>query len=212
MPLIFKEQFIDDCKIGIWEIKENYEELIKGVHLFPGEKQRLDGFRSDARKTEFLSVRTLLKTLINTSGPIQYNERSKPYLEHCPYNLSISHSQNITAIMVSKTKKIGIDLEFMSHKITRVQHKFINEQEYITKDPSRSSYHLYIHWCAKEALYKICDKQDINFRQNLTIEPFEPKEFGIITGWVDNIHWHDKFILNYFTINNYVVVYCCKNA
>lgn len=212
MPLIFKEQFKDDCEMGIWEIKESYKELMAEVHLFPGEKQRIDGFRSEARKVEFLSVRLLLKTLINTCGPIQYNERSKPFLEHCPYNLSISHSQNITSIVVSQSKKVGIDLEFMSHKISKVQHKFINENEHITADNTKKSYHLYIHWCAKEALYKICDKQDINFRQNLTIEPFEPMEYGIITGWVDNIHWHDKFILNYFTINNYVVVYCSKNS
>jgi len=212
MPLILKERFEDDCELGIWEIKEGYDELMAGVHLFPGERKRLDNFKSEARKIEFLSVRTLLKALINTCGPIVYNQNSKPYLEHCPYKISISHSKNITAIMVSKTKKLGIDLEFMSHKIAKVQHKFINEHEYITQNAGNRSYHLYIHWCAKEALYKICDKQDINFRQNLTIEPFEPQDCGIITGWVDNIHWHDKFELNYFTINNYVVVYCCKKT
>lgn len=212
MPLIFKEQYNDDCELGIWEIKESYEELMAIVHLFPGEKERIKHFRSEARKIEFLSVRALLKSLINTCGPIQYNENNKPYLEHCPYNISISHSQNITSIMISKSKKLGIDLEFMSHKIYKVQHKFINDQEFITSDPAKKSYHLYIHWCAKEALYKICDKQEINFRQNLTIEPFEPQEYGIINGWVHNIYWHDKFELNYFTINNYVVVYCCKKA
>lgn len=211
MPLIFKEQFDDDCELGIWEIKESYDELLAEVYLFPGEKERLDGFRSDARKVEFLSVRVLLKKLINTCGPIQYNEKNKPFLEHSPYNLSISHSQNITAIMISRTKKIGIDLEFMSHKITRLQHKFINQNEYITTNKNNKSHHLYIHWCAKEALYKICDKQDINFKESLTIEPFEPQEFGIINGWVNNIYWHDKFELNYFMINNYVIVYCCKN-
>jgi 4'-phosphopantetheinyl transferase len=212
MPIIFKEQFEGDCEIGIWEINESYNNLLSMVYLFPGEEEKLNNYRSEARKIEFLSVRVLLKNLIDTCGPISYNYRRKPYLEHCPYNLSISHSQNITAIMIGKTKKIGIDLEFMSHKITKIQHKFINENEYITNDSSKRSFHLYIHWCAKEALYKICDKQDINFLQNLTIEPFEPQDFGLITGWVDNIHWHDKFELKYFTINNYVVVYCCKNT
>jgi 4'-phosphopantetheinyl transferase len=212
MPIIFKEQFKDDCEIGIWEIKESYNELLSEIYLFPGEEVKLNSYRSEARKIEFLSVRVLLKKLIDTSGPISYNYKRKPYLEHSPYKLSISHSRNITAIMIGKTKKIGIDLEYMSHKITKIQHKFINENEYITSDPLKKCFHLYIHWCAKEALYKICDKQDINFLQNLTIEPFEPQNYGIITGWVDNIHWHDKFELDYFTINNYVVVYCCKNT
>jgi 4'-phosphopantetheinyl transferase len=212
MPIIFKERFEGDCELGIWEIKENYEELLSQIYLFPGESEKLAAYRSEARKIEFLSVRVLLKDLIDTSGPILYNHQRKPYLEHSPYKISISHSKNITAVMTGKTKKMGIDLEYMSHKISKIQHKFINANEYITSDINKRSFHLYVHWCAKEALYKICDKQDINFLQNLTIEPFEPMECGIITGWVDNVHWHDKFELNYFTINNYVVVYCCKNA
>jgi 4'-phosphopantetheinyl transferase len=212
MPLIFKEKFQGDCLFGIWEINETYEELASVVHLFPGEKERLFGFTSEARKIEFLSVRILLKALIGVCGPIVYSDHKKPYLHQSNYRISVSHSKKLTSIMLSKTKKIGIDLEYMSHKISKVQHKFINEDEYITSDESKKKYHLYIHWCAKEALFKICDKQDINFRRNLTIEPFEPSEYGIIYGWVDNKFWHDKFELNYFTINNYVVVYCYKNT
>jgi 4'-phosphopantetheinyl transferase EntD len=212
MPLILKEKFEEDCLFGIWEITETYKELQAEVHLFPGERERLNKFRSDARKVEFLSVRILLKALIGVCGPIVYNDQNKPYLHQMESRISISHSRNLTSIILSKSKKIGIDLEYMSHKISKVQQKFINEDEYITSDEANKKYHLYIHWCAKEALFKICDKQDINFKKNLTIEAFEPKEYGIIYGWVDNEYWHDKFELNYFTINNYVVVYCCKNT
>jgi 4'-phosphopantetheinyl transferase EntD len=212
MPLILKEKFEKDCLFGIWEITETYEELLAEVHLFPGERERLNKFRSDARKVEFLSVRILLKALIGVCGPIVYSDQNKPYLHQMESRISISHSRNLTSIILSKSKKIGIDLEYMSHKISKVKHKFINEDEYITSDEANQKYHLYIHWCAKEALFKICDKQDINFKKNLTIEAFEPKDCGIIYGWVDNEYWHDKFELIYFTINNYVVVYCCKNT
>jgi 4'-phosphopantetheinyl transferase len=211
MPLIFNEKLEGDCLMGIWEIRERYEELFEQVHLFPGEREKLFAYQSEARKLEFLSVRVLLKTLIGICGPIIYNDRNKPFILHNDFRISISHSQNITAIMLSKTARMGIDLEYMSHKIERIEHKFINEHEKITTDKTIRDYHLYIHWCAKESLYKVCDKQDINFKKNLTIEPFEPMEYGVIVGWVDNIHWHDKFELRYFTINNYVVVYCCKN-
>ncbi|MBA7533795.1 hypothetical protein ES705_26039 [subsurface metagenome] len=212
MPLIFKEKFQGDCLFGIWEIKETYEDLLSEVHLFPGERERLLGFRSGARKIEFLSVRILLKALIGICGPIVYSDNNKPYLHQSEYRISISHSRTLTSIMLSKTKKVGIDLEYMSHKISKIQHKFINDDEYITPDPLKQKYHLYIHWCAKEALYKVCDKQDINFKKNLTIESFEPQDVGIIYGWVDNKFWHDKFELDYFTINKFVVVYCCKKS
>ncbi len=210
MSLILKETFQDDCLFGIWEIQETYDELLSQIHLFPGEKERLMGFGSEARQIEFLSVRVLLKNLIGVSGPIVYNDQRKPYLHQSDFRLSISHSRTLTAIMISKSKKIGLDLEYMSHKISEIEHRFINDDEYITDIPEKRRYHLYIHWCAKEALYKLCDKQDISFKKNLTIEPFEPDEYGIITGWIDNKFWHDKFQLNYFSINNYIVVYCCK--
>lgn len=212
MPLIFKEIFKEDCLLGIWEIQESFEELFSGVQLHAGEKERLFGFRSDARKLEFLSVRILLKSLIGVCGPIVYSHRQKPFLQQSNYRISITHSRKLTALMLSKTKKVGIDLEYMSHKISKVAHKFINDNEFITTDEDQKKYHLYIHWCAKEALYKLCDKQEINFLQNLTIEPFNPADYGVINGWVDNKFWHDKFELYYFSINNYIVVYTCKNA
>jgi 4'-phosphopantetheinyl transferase len=211
MPIILKEKFLDDCVFGIWEIRESCDELFSKVHLFPGEPERFAGFKSDARKIEFLSVRVLMKELIGVCGPIVYSDRNKPYLHQSEYRISISHSRTLTAIMISKTKKIGLDLEYMSHKIGKIRHRFINKDEYITRNPLKQKFHLYIHWCAKEALYKICDKQDINFKKNLTIEPFEPHNIGKITGWVENRFWHDNFDMYYFTINNYVVVYCCKN-
>lgn len=211
MPLILREKFEDDCEFGIWEIQENLEDILSQVHLYPGERERFDSFMSTARKVEFLSVRILLKELAGDQvGPIVYSDKRKPYLHQSDYRISISHSRNLTGMLLSKKKKIGLDLEFMSHKIGDIENRFINEDEVIIREPGRRKYHLYIHWCAKEALYKICDKQDINFKKNLTIEPFEPEDFGIIYGWVDNKYWHDKFLLNYFTINNYVVVYCCK--
>jgi hypothetical protein len=67
-----------------------------------------------------------------------------------------------------------------------------------------------LHWCAKEALYKICDKVDINFVTNLKIEPFKPKEKGLIAGVVNNSYMNEKFTLNYFTLKNYAVVWCYK--
>ena len=162
MPLIFKEKFQGDCLFGIWEISETFEELLSEVHLFPGEREKLFKFRSDARKVEFLSVRILLKALIGVCGPIVYSDLKKPYLHQSDLRISISHSKNLTSIMLSNSKKIGIDLEYMSHRISKVQHKFINDDEFITSEESKQKYHLYIHWCAKEALFKICDKQDIN--------------------------------------------------
>ena len=210
MGLILKKSVEEDCLLGVWEINEDFETLFKQVKLLPDEITTLDGFLSPQRKLEWLSVRVLINNLLEKDCSIVYNKQRKPFLACKTHNISISHSKNLTSILVSKGKRVGIDLEFMSHQIDHISSKFINEKEEITSDPELKRLHLYIHWCAKEALYKICDKQDINFKLNLTIRPFPIKFEGKLVGLLDNKYGHDLFSLNYFLIDSYVVVWCCK--
>ena len=155
-------------------------------------------------------MRVLLRNLTEKKEKIIYNARRKPFLESGSYFISISHSFHYTSILLSKNKRVGLDLEYMSHRISTIAHKFINDQEFITDDPDNKRYHLYIHWCAKEALYKICDKQDINFKQNLTITPFQFSESGEIEGTVTNKFGTEKFAIHYFRRDKYTVAWCAK--
>jgi len=210
MPLIYNQLVYDDCHLGIWELNESYEEMHSRIHFFEGEEEKLKNYKSSFRQLEWMSVRRLLREIKGVPTQIIYNDQRKPFLLNSNEHISISHSRDLTGILLSRNRKIGLDLEYMVQNIEKVAHKFMNEDEYLVQDPVRRNTHLYIHWCAKEALYKLCDKQDINFRKNLTIEPFEPEGCGEIMGWVDNKFWHDKFLLRYFTIKNYIVVYCFK--
>jgi 4'-phosphopantetheinyl transferase EntD len=211
MGIISKNHLQEDCVLGIWEITESFQELYDSLTLSTEDEQRLFSFKSAGRRLEWLSVRKLLQTLTNdTKARITYDKNRKPFLYDQSYNVSISHSHNITAILLSKNRRVGLDLEYMSHRISNVAFKFINENEFITDDEKYKRYHLYIHWCAKEALYKICDKQDINFKQNLTILPFQQKESGLITGIVNNRYITEEFPVHYFRTGNYVTAWCCK--
>ena len=99
----------------------------------------------------------------------------------------------------------------MSSNIAAIAFKFINRKEKISKDSDNRRYHLYIHWCAKEALYKICDKEGISLRKNITIEPFELKESGEIKGEVHTDKINERFDLHYFKYDNYAIVWTKKN-
>ena len=63
---------------------------------------------------------------------ITYNADNKPFINGGSANISISHSRSLTAILVSPDKRVGIDLEYMSGKISRLGHKFMNERERLT--------------------------------------------------------------------------------
>ena len=210
MGIVLRENINGDCILGVWEIVESYDDLYSRLKLEEEEIETLNNFKSQSRKLEWLSVRVLINELTGKESRIIYNAERKPFLKGNSFFISISHSMNLTSIFISRTKRVGIDLEQMSHKINELGFKFINEQELITSDPEKRLYHLYIHWCGKEALYKICDKQDINFRENLTIFPFSPKDEGMIKGRVLNINGVEDFTLYYKKYKDYSIVWTCK--
>ncbi|HEX3010175.1 MAG TPA: 4'-phosphopantetheinyl transferase superfamily protein [Bacteroidales bacterium] len=210
MGIVKNEQVAPDCLLGMWEIKEDFNTLYSKVRLGKEEISTLDSFKNYSRKVEWLSVRVLLNEMTQKSSKIVYNEEHKPFLDDNSYNISISHSYRLTSVLLSKNKRVGIDLEYMTHRIRNIAHKFINEDEVISSDPSIESLHLYVHWCAKEALYKICDKNNINFKTNLTVRPFLLESRGLITGVHHDENIYEEYPMNYIIQDNYVIVHCCK--
>ncbi len=210
MGLIINKNTESDCQLGIWKITETLDDLRSRLNLCPEDAEKLERFTFVPRKLEWLSVRVLLNEMTQKDLSIYYNGNRKPFIKGNSYNISISHSRDLTSILLSREKMVGIDLEFMSHRISNLAYKFINDKEYVINDSELKKYHLYIHWCAKEALYKICDKRDINFKENLTIEPFQPLEKGQLTGWVKNKRRNEPFNLKYFSMGNYIIVWTSK--
>ncbi len=210
MGVILKRDISEGCRLGFWEITEDYEELLSKLTLDTEEVGKLESFKNLNRKLEWLSVRALANDLTGMRSRIIYNEARKPFLLDNSYNLSISHSNRLTSILIGRYQRVGIDTEYMSHRISRIADRFIHREEVITENPDLVKYHLYIHWCAKEALYKICDKQHINFKKNIRIDPFEPADRGEITGTVDNIKGIDNYRLTYMRMDEYITVWCHK--
>lgn len=211
MGCITKHYLNEFSILGVWKIEEDLDTLMNLVVLDNDEKKKYKGFSSNSRKLEFLSVRALLSELIGKDARIVYNKNNKPFLKDGSRFISISHSHKLTAILLSTNEKVGIDLEYMRTNIAAIAFKFLNRKEKVTKEYDDHKYHLYIHWCAKEALYKICDKESISIRKNITIEPFMVKESGEIKGQVQTDKINESFDLYYSKYDNYAIVWTKKN-
>lgn len=196
--------------LGLWETTEDYDTLKSYLDLERYDAKILESYRNYDRKLEFLSVRTLLTCMLDSSARIIYNGDRKPFLKDRSFNISITHSNHLTSILLSKKRRVGIDVEYMSTKINKIANKFIHPDEYITEDSESRNYHLYVHWCAKEVLYKLCDQANLNFRENLIIEPFEISDEGGINGKVITEDHSEDFDLHFFKFNNYIIVWCCE--
>jgi 4'-phosphopantetheinyl transferase len=206
------KHFLNEYSIlGVWKIEEELDSLFKSVVLDTDEKKRYKSFRSNSRKLEFLSVRALLFELLGKETRIVYNKNNKPFLKDGSHFISISHSHKLTAILLSTNEKVGIDLEYMNINISAFAFKFMNRKEKVNKDPENRKYHLYVHWCAKEALYKICDKEGISIRNNITIEPFKLMQSGELKGKVHTEKIKESFDHFYTRYDNYAIVWTKKN-
>lgn len=211
MGCITKHYLNEFSILGVWKIEEDLNTLMELVSLDIDEKKKYKTFSSNSRKLEYLSVRALLSELIGRETKIVYNKNNKPFLNDGSRFISISHSHKLTAILLSTNEKVGIDLEYMSSNIAALAFKFINRKEMVSKEIDQRRYHLYIHWCAKEALYKICDKEGISIRNNITIEPFSVGESGEIKGRVQTTKINESFDLFYSKYDNYAIVWTKKN-
>lgn len=211
MGCITKHYLNEFSILGVWKIEEDLNTLMELVSLDIDEKKKYKTFSSNSRKLEYLSVRALLSELIGRETKIVYNKNNKPFLNDGSRFISISHSHKLTAILLSTNEKVGIDLEYMSSNIAALAFKFINRKEKVSKEIDQRRYHLYIHWCAKEALYKICDKEGISIRNNITIEPFSVGESGEIKGRVQTTKINESFDLFYSKYDNYAIVWTKKN-
>lgn len=210
MGCITKHYLNRDTMLGVWKIEEDLPTLLEMVELGPEDKKRYSVFRSTSRKVEFLSVRALLAEMLGREARIVYNKNNKPFIKDGSHFISISHSNKLTAIILSTNERVGIDLEYMRVNINAFASRFLNKREKITRRWADRTYHLYIHWCAKETMYKICDKEGINIVNDITIEPFDVKESGEIRGYVKNERIDDHFTLYYSKYDNYTIVWTKK--
>lgn len=173
MPLKHHIYLDPEGEIGIWETTESIDLLVDQLVLTEEEKILVENMK-ESRKKEWVSSRFLVHTLSGRErrGLCLKDEFGKPYLEDSDYHISISHSEDYTAVIASPYH-VGIDIQKIVEKMDRIARKFVSDKEweYISKEKRLE--HLHIVWGAKEAMYKAWGKKGIDFRGHLFTPVFE---------------------------------------
>ncbi|MBK8806451.1 MAG: 4'-phosphopantetheinyl transferase superfamily protein [Bacteroidales bacterium] len=176
--------------------------------LHPDDENRLLKITAPKRIQEWLTSRFLLKKLFEEDVTIRYTSFGKPYIKQC--FIGISHSPTHVGFILSDKQNVAIDIEQCTERIERLYTKFISEKESYFLDKDLKSKTLI--WSAKEALYKLGYHDLPDFMQSYEIEPFSINETeGIFKGKVRSAVFEHTYTLNYFFIDNNVVVWTKKN-
>lgn len=161
MALLSFRHLWDDVNLGIWAIEETVEQLFEQYPHLKDLKVYLDEkYKNEGRKKEILAVRALLYEMTHeeSSKCISHEPSGKPLLKG--YFISISHTKGYAAVIMSKTRNVAVDIEYVSDRVSKIVDKFIRSDE----DSSTIEVQLK-NWCAKETVYKYFSEEDLQYSE-----------------------------------------------
>lgn len=200
MPIVFNDLNNEGFHIGIWELKEPESFFEPKVTLTANLQKLLQSAKTSKRRIEILSVRLLMK-ILGIDCDIAYTHSGKPTIKSG--NISISHSNNYSAVIFHKDKNVGIDIEKISNILIKGQHLVFNNYEINFANYSVEI--LTILWCCKECIVKLINNKKTDFLTEIHIHPFDREgiiECDYIKGKATN-----RFYFHQFKMNNHIVVW-----
>ncbi len=209
MALAYYKHLDSTSAFGVWKIEESADELYAQLQLNDGEKAHLETLNNGKRNLHWLSTRVLLRKMLNTDKYIdcQVDEHGKPYLVNFPHHISLSHSFDYAAVIISEDKPVGIDIELVKTKIEKVANKFLIDDELAFIDAEQKIEHLYVCWCAKEAIYKLQGKRNVSFKDNIRLNSFPYSADGHFNAVLEVGSELTSYDVHYESFKDYMIGY-----
>jgi len=169
MPIFFQHQINDTTRLGIWKIEET-EEFFK--HNVPQHRD----VTHPHKRLQHLAGRFLLQFLFPDFpyDLIRIADTRKPFLPDEQFHFSISHCGDYAAAIVSKEKRVGVDIEIPTEKVLKIVHKFLNEKEQQRFHKNQLATHnsqlITLLWSAKEAVFKWYGNGEVAFSEHIQLQ------------------------------------------
>lgn len=217
MPILIQKNISPNILLGIWHITETIDEFLSMKKWSIDDICAIEKFSREHRKKEWLTARILTEKLSKQEEvKFFYDEHNKPFLKNSNWHISISHSRNLLAVILSKESETGIDIELVKPQIFRIKEKFMSDDELKSIGEKNAEEQLTVFWCAKESLYKLYGKKKLTFKKNILIEPFVYADEGMLVGKISNSSIEESFNLKYEKIiqenNSYMLAYIIKKV
>jgi 4'-phosphopantetheinyl transferase len=214
MAVVYRHRVDNDTEFALWKIEEQAADLYPQLQLDADEKAYFEKISTSKRHLHWLGTRVLLRTMLRTDEYIdcKVDIHGKPYLVNLPYHISFSHSFDYAAVMMSKTAPVGIDIELIKEKVERIAEKFMQPQEMAFIDPSHKIQHLYVCWCAKEAIYKCYGQKEVSFMDNILLHPFDFAEKGTLHAKLHKGKIAKEYKIEYLQYEDYMIGYVKGDA
>jgi len=207
MPLVYQQNINASTKMGVWHITEPEDFFLASV---PVQRE----IKHWHKRLQHLAGRLLLKEMY-PDFPVEMiliADTKKPFLKYEPFHFSISHCGDYAAAIVSKTHRVGVDVELLNTKIEQIQHKFTDDEELkifpaepvIRADSFQYSTfdirYLTLCWSAKESVFKWWGRGEVDFKKDIVLKSIA----GLAEQGTVQCIFRNEFALNihYLFFNN----------
>jgi len=196
MPLILERPIGTAKKLGVWEITEPIEFFLE--QLVQEDQPLLNRKRLLEQSCSAHLLNTLLGKPVHQL--LDKDSNGKPILKGEICNVSFSHSKNMVACLIdTEGGDVGVDIEYIRESITKMAHKFVSPEEGLL---SKDYIHFHKIWGAKEVLFKIYSKKELDFLKHLTIDC----QVNII-GTINKNSYSASFLLDCEQIDNFILLW-----
>jgi 4'-phosphopantetheinyl transferase EntD len=169
LAIFYQHTINEGTKIGIWRIEEPEKFFMKKVPV-------KNDVSNPYKRLQHLAGRYLLPALF-ADFPLEeilIADTRKPFLENEKYHFSISHCGNYAAAIVSRSQRVGVDIEWVTPRLRAISKKFLNEEEknYLLEWEHLPQLHLElmtIIWSAKEAIFKWHGNGGLDFKKHIRL-------------------------------------------
>jgi 4'-phosphopantetheinyl transferase EntD len=168
---VIQTEKVENGLFGLWKITEELEELLPLAKLSSRDLDTWVAFKAIQRKKEWLATRAMINELTGQSIQISYHSDGRPFLDNFPMNISISHTKGYAAVLFHSKANPGIDIELDSRSAEKVASRILSplELEDCRENEGYSNKKLLIHWCAKEAVFKMIPESKVSYSQEILI-------------------------------------------
>ncbi|MDP9041307.1 MAG: 4'-phosphopantetheinyl transferase superfamily protein [Bacteroidota bacterium] len=196
MPLFYQHNINEFTKLAIWHITEEESFFLLRVPVkrdVSHAQKRLQHLAGRYLLTELFSDFPLEEILIA--------DTRKPYLEDEKYHFSISHFGHYAAAIVSRSYRVGVDVEKASPTIEKIMSKFLSDEESAQANRGllKAGHRLLLTllWSAKESIFKWYSLGNVNFKEHIRwVNPYFNKEDGF-----DQLYFEFRKLVDYIPLS-----------
>lgn len=212
MPLFLEQETLNRGMLGLWRIREPESYFLQRLNLSEDEEWSLLQIKGEGRRIQWLAARCLLHHLLGSKERLQMlkDEFGKPYIPDSKLYISISHSHDMAAALISPVS-CGVDIQFPVEKIRRLVPRFCSKKELDSTEKKHGFQTMHIIWGAKECIYKAHGRREVDYRKDIMIESPHKliKRPGI--GELKNKKTRTKYDIFAEVVLNYILTYCFQS-